>query len=140
MTGPATLAADRSNVYGGTVHHPHDADTIYCLLWDPLIQTFALTGVRLRGLQGPELRDPGGREVAAAVAGLASPGRPVEVTDVGPYPRPGHITGRLTVAGVDIGGWLLERGYAVPWDGRGPKPVVPWPPVIPANAEGGDGV
>ena len=31
--------------------------------------------------------------------------------------------------GTDLAGWLIERGYAVAWNGRGTKPVVPWPPL-----------
>lgn len=128
MTGPVALVADRGNVYGGIVRQVHDGDTVLALFWNPLIQVYVQVAVRVRGVQAPELTDPGGPQVKTALSELIGPGESVQVTDVGPYPRPGHITGRLTAAGVDIGGWLLARGYAVPWGGRGPKPIVPWPP------------
>lgn len=126
---PPTLVADRGNSYGGTVHHVHDADTVVCSLWDSLVQVYVLVAVRLRGVQGPELADPGGQQVRAALAERLPVGATVMVGDVGPYPRPGHITATVGQGGVDMTGWLLERGYAVAWDGRGPKPAVPWPPV-----------
>lgn len=125
MTG---LVADRGNVYGGTVRQVHDGDTVLVLFWNPLIQLYVQVAVRIRGVQAPELGDPGGPQVKAALSELVGLGVAVQVTDVGPYPRPGHITGRLSVAGVDVGGWLLARGFAVAWDGRGARPVVPWPP------------
>ena len=122
------LVADRGNTYAGTVHHPWDGDTTYCLLWTPPIQTYVLVGVRVRGVQAPELHEDGGPEVAAAVAALGPVGAQVLVGQVGPYTRPGHVTGSVAVGGVDVAGWLLERGYAVAWDGTGKRPVVPWPP------------
>lgn len=124
----AGLVADRGNVYAGTIHHIHDGDTALTLLWDPLLQVYVLVAVRLRGVQAPELSDPGGPEVRAAFADLAPAGTAVAVSDVGPYPRPGHVTGALRIGGADVAGWLLEQRYAVPWNGRGAKPSVPWPP------------
>lgn len=132
MTGPPLgLVADRSNTYSGTVRLVHDGDTAVCLLWDPIVQMYVQVAVRVRGVQAPELADPGGPQVKAALAELIGLGAAVLVGEVGPYPRPGHITGSLSVAGVDVAGWLLNRGYAVAWDGRGPKPPVPWPPTNP---------
>lgn len=135
---PRTLAVDHLNHYGGTVHHHYDGDTVFALLWDPLAQLYLLAAVRVRGVQAPELHDRGGPTVAAAVADLAPVGTAVLVGDVGPYPRPGHITGSITThAGVDVATWLLERGYAVRWDGSGAKPPVPWPPAAAAGDGGG---
>lgn len=36
----------------------------------------------------------------------------------------------ITGAGVDVGPWLIARGFAVAWSGVGPKPSVPWPPPV----------
>lgn len=133
------LALDRPNRYGAVVHHPHDADTVYALVWAPPLQQYVLTGCRIGGIQGPETTDAGGDVVAAAIAELCPPGRLLAVGDVRSYPRAGHITCSLELrdgpnAGTDLAGWLLARGYAVAWDGRGKRPTVPWPPVPPAPA------
>lgn len=137
VTGPPALTADHGNTYAGTARLVHDGGTVICQLWDSIVQMYVQVAVRVRGVQAPELTDPGGPQVKAALAELIGPGAAVLVGDVGPYPRPGHITGRLVVAGVDVASWLLERGYAVPWDGRGARPVVPWPP--PDRQIGGGG-
>jgi endonuclease YncB( thermonuclease family) len=133
VTSPAgstrELAIDVANRYGGTIHHHHDGDTIYVETWDPIIQAHVIVGVRVRGVQAPELGQPGGREVAAAVAAHWPPGTAAVWTDAGPYPRAGHVTATPASAGADVATWLLDCGYAVPWDGTGPKPPVPWPPV-----------
>lgn len=127
---PRSLIADRANRFGGTVSHPYDGDTCYCQLWSPLAQMYVIVGVRVRGINAPELHAPGGAEVAAYVAGLLPVGLPVIVGEVGPYPRPGHVTGSVTTPDhVDIATRLLSLGYAVPYDGVGPRPPVPWPPV-----------
>jgi endonuclease YncB( thermonuclease family) len=127
---PRTLAIDRKNLYSGTVHHVWDGDTVYLLLWSPPEQHYVLVGCRVRGTQAPELgKDPGAEQVRDFLAARLPVGEHVVVGDVGPYPRAGHITCSLSMAdGTDLAGWLIERGYAVAWDGRGPKPVVPWPP------------
>lgn len=127
-TDPRTLAVDKANRYGGTVHHHHDGDTVYVTTWDPIIQTYVIVGVRVRGVQAPELSQAGGREVAAAVAAQWPPGTAAVWTDAGPYPRPGHVAATLALAGTDVATWLLDRGYAVPDTGAGTRPVVPWPP------------
>jgi endonuclease YncB( thermonuclease family) len=130
---PLTLVADRLNLYAGTVHHVHDGDTVYCLLWSPLEQHYVLTGCRIRGVQAPELgKDPGAEEVRDFLKARLPVGEQVVVHDVGAYPRAAHITCSLTAAdGTDITTWLLERGYAVAWNGQGKKPAVPWPPSTP---------
>jgi endonuclease YncB( thermonuclease family) len=126
---PRGLVADRPNRYAGTVHHHHDGDTIYCSMWDTLIQLYLIVGVRIRGTQAPELTQRGGPDVAAAVAHEWPPGTAAVAADAGPYSRPGHIVASLTLAGVDVATWLLDRGYAVPDTGAGPRPVVSWPPI-----------
>lgn len=125
------LVSDRGNRYGAVVHHPWDGDTSYCTVWDPVIQLPVVVGVRVRGIQAPELHDPGGPDVAAYLRDELLPvGDHVVVGDVGPYPRAGHITASITTAaGVDVAARLLSLGYAVPYNGTGIKPMVPWPPV-----------
>jgi endonuclease YncB( thermonuclease family) len=123
------LTADKANRYSGAVHHPWDGDTCYCELWCPPIQMYVIVGVRIRGINAPELHAPGGQQVADYVAQILPKGAAVAVSEVGPYPRPGHVTGSITTADhVDMATRLLGLGYAVPYDGVGPRPPVPWPP------------
>jgi endonuclease YncB( thermonuclease family) len=132
VTDPRTLAVDYLNHYGGTVHHVHDADTLYCLTWVPQLQMYGLVGIRVRGVQAPELTDPGGPETRQAVVEKAPVGSAVVLGEMGPYPRPGHVTASITLQdGTDLAYWLVERGYAVRWDGKGKRPTVPWPPADP---------
>lgn len=129
---PRTLAADHLNHYSATVHHIHDADTLYCLVWDPIMTMYALVGVRVRWVQCPELSEPGGVDTRAALVERAPVNSTVLLGEVGPYSRPGHIVASVTLQdGTDLATWLLDRGYAVRWDGRGARPVVPWPPATP---------
>jgi hypothetical protein len=130
----AGLAVDRPNVYGGTVHHVHDGDTIYGLIWNPLDQLYELLGCRVKGTQAPELaKDPGAEVVRDELIALAVVGADMRIGNLSGYPRPGHVTVSVAVrvhgVWVDVASWLLDLGYAVPWDGKGSKPVVPWPPV-----------
>ena len=126
---PLTLVADRLNLYGGIVHHIHDGDTVMVLIWSPVEQHYVLTGCRVRGVQAPELTDPGGKQVRDFLTARLPAGQEVIVHDVGAYPRAAHITCSITMAdGVDVAAWLLEHKYAVVWDGKGSKPPVPWPP------------
>lgn len=92
---------------------------------------------RLAGLNAPEHDEPGGAEAREALASLLSD-RDVSVRSV----RVDKYAGRFDaqVFAFDpprapnpqrvwhVNGWLVEQGFAVAWDGRGPKPPVPWPP------------
>lgn len=127
---PRGLAVDHLNHYGGTLHHVHDADTLYCLVWDPIMQMYALVGVRVRWVQCPELTEPGGIETRAAVVERVPLDTTLVFGEVGAYSRPGHIVATVTLPdGSDLADWLLGQGYAVKWDGRGKRPAVPWPPL-----------
>lgn len=47
--------------------------------------------------------------------------------------RPDKYGGRglatvTTAAGVDVTQWMIGQKLAVPWNGVGKKPRVPWPP------------
>lgn len=86
--------------------------------------------VRLRGLDAPESRVPrcGGekdraeaarREVAALIGDGA-----VTLYDIGPDKYAGRVIARVLSSGnVDIGAYLVKRGYAKPWTGQGKKPT-----------------
>ena len=133
MAEPLGLVIDRANAYGGTIHHWHDGDTAAVLVWDALLQARVLLDCRLRGINAPELTAAGGVEVRDAVWAAVPPDTAVTIRDVGPYPRPGHVTCTVSTPSIpDLSVWLLERGFAVRYSGVGPRPEVPWPPVPPA--------
>lgn len=86
---------------------------------------------RLAGLVAPDHTQPGGAEALTALATILGRG-PVTIRSV-------RIDGNRCDADayvVDpdggqlwVNGWLVAHGYAVLWDGTGPRPTVPWPPV-----------
>ncbi len=92
---------------------------------------------RLAGVNCPELTEPGGAEARTALATMLGLG-PVTVASV----RVDKFSGRFDADVVvseptrdpgfrqewHVNGWMVERGYAVRWDGRGAKPAVAWPP------------
>lgn len=126
---PRTLVVDHLNHYSAKVHHVYDGDTVFCLIWDPVISIYVLGGVRIRGVQAPEMTEPGGPDVKAAMTEKVPVNSTVVVGELGPYPRPGHVTAALTLQdGSDVASWLLDCGFAVRWDGQGKRPTVPWPP------------
>lgn len=127
----ARLAVDRKNLHGAKTVLVHDGDTVIALIWDEIIQIYVQVACRIRGIQAPELTDPGGTYVRDVLARLLPRDTPLVLSDMRPYPRPGHVTcGISTPDGTDLAAWLLQRQLAVPWDGRGARPSVPWPPPV----------
>jgi len=94
-------------------------------------QTFRLFGCNAR-----ELTEPGGPEARDALVGLlldagANVGtghRGVILTSVKPDKYGGRWLARVTLPdGSDLVAGLVADGWAAPWDGKGAKPVPPWP-------------
>ncbi len=91
---------------------------------------------RLVGLNAPEHNEPGGPEARTALATLLGKGE-VTVASVRADKFAGRFDAEVTVTGPPADGgrpawhvnaWMIQQGYAVAWDGTGPKPRVPWPP------------
>lgn len=119
-----------ANRYAGTIVSWHDGDTGHISVYDPALGVPVILTVRLLGINAPELTEPGGREVTAALSNLLPPGRAVILTGLKPDKYGGRADAAVQSAdGTDVSSWLLSRGYAVPWTGVGPKPSVPWPPI-----------
>jgi endonuclease YncB( thermonuclease family) len=92
---------------------------------------------RLVGLNTPESSEPGGSEVRAALTDVLSRGA-VTVVSVKADKYAGRFDADVVVttpAGdvLHVNRWLIEQGFAVAWDGRGPRPLVPWPPTNKGN-------
>lgn len=127
-----TLAAEigTPNAYVGTVIRWIDGDTGVISVLDPLVSVEVVLHVRILGINAPELSQPGGREVTAALAEWLPAGRIVTLTGVKPDKYVARIDAAVATAdGTDVASWLLSKGYAVPWTGSGTRPLVPWPPV-----------
>jgi endonuclease YncB( thermonuclease family) len=118
-----------------TVTEVHDGDTVMGIL-DLGFRVSMAASCRLAGMNARELSMPGGQEARQHLADLVG---------IGPIPK----TIRLSVSSVAIDKfagrfdallWLpsgesasavmIRDGYAVAWDGKGAKPVPPWPLVV----------
>lgn len=133
MMGPDLLrlavTAGADNAYAGTAYAGHDGDTHHITVVDVLLSTPVVLAVRIAGINAAELSEPGGPEARDALAGLLPLGTVVTLRHVRPDKYAGRVVAQvITGPGVDVGPWLIERGLAVPWNGTGPKPNVPWPP------------
>jgi endonuclease YncB( thermonuclease family) len=123
------VSVGASNAYAGTCYAVHDGDTIHVSVLDPLLSVPVILAVRIAGINAPELSEPGGIEVRDALRNLLTLGTVVTLTGVHADKYAGRVDARVvTAAGLDVAGWLLERGYAIAWNGVGTKPLVPWPP------------
>jgi endonuclease YncB( thermonuclease family) len=118
-----------------TVTEVHDGDTVLGTL-DLGFRVSMAASCRLAGCNARELSMPGGPEARQHLADLVG---------VGPIPRvirlsvssvavdkySGRFEGVLWLpSGESATAVMIRDGYAVPWDGKGVRPVPPWP--IPA--------
>ena len=126
---PYAVAVSASNQYAGSVASVHDGDTVHVQVLDPLLSVPVVLAVRILGINTAELSEPGGVEAHAALAGALVPGTLVTLDGVKPDKYAGRVVAGITTkTGVSVAAWLIARGLAVPWNGSGPKPPVPWPP------------
>lgn len=91
---------------------------------------------RLAGLNAPEHNQPGGPQATLALTRLLAQGA-VTVMSVAPDKYAGRFDAQVLVTAPPVAGvsevvhvnqWLIDQGFAVAWDGTGPRPSVPWPP------------
>lgn len=105
-----------------------DGDTIKARAHMWLDQSIEVS-VRIRGIDAPELREPRcthEKELAQTakdeVISLIG-GETITLYNIGHDKYSGRIVAQvLTAANVDIGKYLIKRGYAKPWEGHGKKP------------------
>lgn len=124
------VAVGVDNAFAGTSYGTaHDGDTCHVSVVDPLLGVPVILAVRLLGINANELSDPGGPEARDALRSLLPLGTVVTLRAVRPDKYAGRILAHLTTAaGVDVSAWMIEHGYAAPWNGVGARPTVPWPP------------
>lgn len=83
---------------------------------------------RLHGLNARELSEVGGPEARLTLEALCPYGSDVEVQSITVDKYAGRFDAIvLNTLGLDVNEIMIEDGYAIPWDGKGKKPVPPWP-------------
>jgi endonuclease YncB( thermonuclease family) len=97
--------------------------------------------LRLYGCNARELSDPGGPEARDAVAALLPVGTRVVVHSYKPdrdLPEDkygGRYDASITLPdGDDLVTLLVAQQWVAPWDGKGAKPVPPWPRTVNMSA------
>jgi len=113
----------------------HDADTINVDVDWGFRRRDLRTPIRLLGCNARELAQPGGKEARDYVRALLPAGTPVVLATAKPdkyAPRwDAAVIFRLHGIRTDLVAHLIERQWAVPWDGqRSPAPVPPWPRTV----------
>lgn len=83
---------------------------------------------RLLGLNARELDEPGGPEACDNLAALLPSMAAVTLTSVKPDKYGERWLAVLTLAdGAVLNDRLIAEGWAAAWNGRGVKPLPPWP-------------
>lgn len=115
-------------VYNATVQRVIDGDTVVLnvdLGFDTWVnaQTFRLLGINAR-----EKAMDGGKEAAAYLGGLLPYGTAVVLHSVKNDKYGGRYDAFIQLPdGRLLSDVLITAGYAAAWDGKGTKPVPPWP-------------
>ena len=113
--------------YRANVVKVHDGDSLHLDVDCGFYLTIDIT-CRLHGLNTREIKDPGGIDARDHLMQLCPVGSEVLFRSLGPDKYGGRWLGVLTLAdGRDVAAQMIRDGFAAPWDGRGPKPVPPWP-------------
>lgn len=87
--------------------------------------------VRLAGCNARELAQPGGVEARDTVRALLPVGSKVTIGSVGADKYGGRYDCTVTLPdGRDLVGTLIDGHWLAAWDGKGARPLPPWP--IPA--------
>lgn len=113
--------------YKATVERVSDGDTV-CLHVDLGHYVYARLRCRLHSTNVFEKDQPGGPEAGAYLRHLLPPGTEVIVRSVETDRYAGRFVGQLFLPdGRDVSEVMVAAGFAAPWDGRGERPLPPWP-------------
>lgn len=110
-----------------------DGDTIKLDIDLDLRAAFTGFRFRLSGLNAWEHGTEAGDAAKEHLTQVLPVGKQVVVTTVKDYKYGGEFCGRLFAAVekdgpmVEIGPWLVKNGWAAAWDGKGERPLAPWP-------------
>lgn len=130
--------------YPASVIRVIDADTIVVLL-DMGADQYWRTNLRLNGGNSREHDEPGGQEAIAHIREFVAPVVALSVTSLFACPATvvslswdkygGRVIGNLIIPGVgDVMQKMIRDGYAAAWNGKGVRPVPPWPIPTPQGA------
>jgi endonuclease YncB( thermonuclease family) len=131
-----------SPTFPATVVAVHDGDTL-TVLADLGFDLTRAAHVRLWGINAIELDQPGGPEARPEardhLIGLAPPGAAVTLISHGWDNYGDRVDGEIiTAAQVNLATRMISDGYAAAWDGRGPRPIPPWPNPTRGGSDGAD--
>jgi len=112
--------------YNATVVRVVDGDTVL-LDVDLGFYMYARMSCRLAGINAIELNAAGGSQARGYLASLLPVGAKAVVASVKPDKYAGRFDAFLTSNGIAINSKMVEAGYAVIWDGKGTRPIPPWP-------------
>lgn len=115
--------------YNASVVAVHDGDTVKVDV-DLGFDAHYVTWIRLLGINAPELATDAGKVSRDALVGLLPVGTKVLVLStksahaVMADKYGGRWDGELVLADArSVSAWMVDGGFAVPWDGKGPKPT-----------------
>lgn len=84
----------------------------------------ASQSIRLRGDNSAELATGDGKAALAFLLTIVKPGDRLTVLSIAWDKYGGRVDGRVTLAdGRDLAAVMIAAGFAVAWNGQGPKPV-----------------
>lgn len=116
--------------YKGVVTEVRDGDTL-TINADLGFNTWHLSPFRLLGCNARELSQPGGPEAKANLESLVL-GKTVTIKSVKPDKYGERYLAKIWIHETDgfttdLVDKLIEEKWAAEWDGRGEKPLPPWP-------------
>jgi endonuclease YncB( thermonuclease family) len=126
--------------YWAPIDRVTDADTLHAAYIDQGLghRNYGLRGtgwgIRFLGCNAWETETEAGADAFAALRvrlGVLSPAQPlwVKLHTTKPDSYVGRLDAQVELEdGTDLATWLIDNGWAAPWDGKSqPRPVPPWP-------------
>lgn len=110
--------------YNARVVDVHDGDTLRADIDCGFGVWLSNQPLRLDGLNAPELNTPAGKASQVWLAGQLPVGTQIVITTVkDAKEKYGRYLATIFLAGVNLNDELIATGHALPWNGKGPKPV-----------------
>lgn len=116
--------------FPATVSRVIDGDTIVAIL-DLGFDIAIRMNLRFNGCNAAELSEPGGKEARDNLTAMLPTGMNIAVRSTGWDKYGGRADADITLAdGSDLVQTLISEQWAAPWDGKGVRPVPPWPRTV----------
>jgi endonuclease YncB( thermonuclease family) len=116
--------------WSGVVLEVHDGDTItvLCRIAEQPRRVWVEVDGRMHGYNARELAEPGGLEARDHLREQMPVGAQISVTYFGNDKYGGREEIAVLLSdGRDVAAMMIADGYGASWNGRGKKPVPPWP-------------